>query len=191
MPRGVVVRYVDYLDEAGLREAYAANLDGRRLVIPDVVDDGARLASFGAASLDFIIANHMLEHVEDPIAALEQHHRVLKPGGILYMALPDARSTFDAPRPRTTPEHLVRDHREGPEVSRLQHYEECARLIEGHTDETIEDRVREMEATGMRPHFHVWEPGTFPGLLGVLTVAFSLELIQASHDEFVVVLRKS
>jgi hypothetical protein len=36
-----------------------------------VVDDGTRLASFADGSLDFVIANHMLEHFEDPIAALE------------------------------------------------------------------------------------------------------------------------
>jgi SAM-dependent methyltransferase len=55
----------------------------------------------------------MLEHVEDPIAALEHQLRVLKPGGTLYLTLPDARSSFDSPRQRTTVEHLLRDHRDG------------------------------------------------------------------------------
>jgi ubiquinone/menaquinone biosynthesis C-methylase UbiE len=45
-----------------------------------VVDDGARLASFADGSLDFVVANHMLEHAEDPIAALKHQLRVLKPG---------------------------------------------------------------------------------------------------------------
>jgi hypothetical protein len=48
---------------SGLREAYSSTpREGRPLVAPDVVDDGARLASFADASLDFVIANH----VEDP-----------------------------------------------------------------------------------------------------------------------------
>ncbi len=68
LPRGARVRYVDYLDAAGLREAHDSTLrEGRPLVTPDVVDDGARLASFADGSLDFVVANHMLEHVEDPI----------------------------------------------------------------------------------------------------------------------------
>ncbi len=191
LPRSARVRYVDYMDAPGLREAYESTLrEGRPLVVPDVVDDGARLASFADASLDFVVANHMLEHVEDPIAALQHQLRVLRPGGVLYLTLPDARASFDAPRQRTTPEHLLRDHREGPQVSRREHYEECARLIEGHQDETVGKRVREMEAQGLRPHFHVWEPLTFAEFLAVLELPFSLELLQASDGEFLVVICK-
>jgi SAM-dependent methyltransferase len=155
-----------------------------------VVDDGARLASFADASLDFVVANHMLEHVEDPIAAIQHQLRVLRPGGVLYLTLPDARQSFDAPRKRTTTEHLLQDHREGPQVSRREHYEECARLIEGHHGEIMESRVREMEAQGLRPHFHVWEPATFAGFLAALDLPCSLELLQASVGEFLVILGK-
>jgi SAM-dependent methyltransferase len=124
LPRGARVRYVDHLDEAGLRRIHSDTLSaGRALMIPDVVDDGARLERFADGSLDFVVANHMLEHVEDPIAALENQLRVLRRGGVLYLTLPDARTSFDAPRERTTPEHLLRDHREGPEVSRRTHYD--------------------------------------------------------------------
>jgi SAM-dependent methyltransferase len=191
LPSGARVRYVDYLDGAGLRATYDDTLwEGRSLVIPDVVDDGARLASFANASLDFVVANHMLEHVEDPIAALQHQLRVLRPGGVLYLTLPDARETFDAPRKRTTVEHLLRDHREGPQMSRREHYEECARLIEGHNGEILMKRVEEMEAECLRPHFHVWEPVTFAGFLAALDLPCSLELLQASAGEFLVVLRK-
>lgn len=191
LPRGAQVLYVDYLDEDGLRKVHNSTLSqGRPLVVPDVVDDGARLDSFTDASLDFVIANHMLEHVEDPIAALEHQLRVLKSGGILYLTLPDARETFDAPRDRTTTEHLLRDHSEGPHVSRREHYEECAQYIEGHRDEILTERVRQMESEHLHPHFHVWEPITFAGFLAILDLPCSLELIQASQGEFLVVLRK-
>jgi SAM-dependent methyltransferase len=191
LPRGARVRYVDYLDATGLREAYGSTLrEGRPLIVPDVVDDGARLNSFADASLDFVVANHMLEHVEDPIAAFQHQLRVLRPGGVLYLTLPDARQTFDAPRKRTTTEHLLQDHREGPQVSRREHYEECARHIEGHSGETVRKRAQEMEAQGLRPHFHVWEPVTFAGFLAALDLPCSLELLQASVGEFVVVVRK-
>jgi SAM-dependent methyltransferase len=191
LPRGASVRYVDYLDEVGLREVYGETLRaGRPLVVPDVVDDGARLASFADASLDFIVANHMIEHVEDPIAMLQHQLRALRTDGILYLTVPDARATFDAPRRRTTVEHLLRDHRDGPHVSRRVHYEECARLIEGHSDAVLARRIEEMEAEGLRPHFHVWEPHGFAAFLAALELPFSLELLQASVGEFIVVLRK-
>jgi SAM-dependent methyltransferase len=191
LPRGARVRYVDFLDETGLRQVHKRTLDeGRPLVAPDVVDDGARLSHFADASVDFVVANHMLEHVEDPVAALSHQLRVLRPGGILYLTLPDARASFDAPRERTTTEHLLRDHRDGPHVSRRDHYEECARHIEGHRDETLPMRVREMEAENLHPHFHVWEPLTFAAFLAALDLPFSLELLQASVGEFLVVLCK-
>lgn len=191
LPRGARVRYVDHLDEVGLREVHSTTLsEGRPLVVPDVVDDGTRLSSFADASLDFVVANHMLEHVEDPIAALEHQLRVLKIGGVLYLTLPDARQSFDAPRERTTVDHLLRDHHEGPQRSRCEHYEECAQLIEGRTGENVTKRAQEMAAEGLCPHFHVWEPVTFAGFLAALDLPFSLEFIQASIGEFLVVLRK-
>jgi hypothetical protein len=51
-------------------------------------------------------------------------------------------------------------------------------------------RVEEMEAECLRPHFHVWEPVTFAGFLAALNLPCSLELLQASVGEFLVVLRK-
>lgn len=191
LPREARVTYVDYLDEHDLRAVHNGTLQaGRPLVVPDVVDDGSRLASFADASLDFVVANHVLEHVEDPTATLEHQIRVLKPGGVLYLSLPDARESFDAPRPRTTVEHLLRDHSEGPSVSRREHYEECAHFIEGHSGEILERRVDEMEAQSLRPHFHVWEPKTFAGFLSILDLPVSLDLLRASVGEFIVILRK-
>jgi SAM-dependent methyltransferase len=191
LPRGARVRYVDYLDADGLRRAHGDTLlAGRPLVAPDVVDDGARLSCFADTSLDFVVANHMLEHVEDPIAALQHQLRVLRAGGVLYLTLPDARESFDSPRRRTTTEHLLRDHREGPQVSRREHYGECARHIEGHDGDVLAARVLEMEAEALHPHFHVWEPITFAGFLAALDLPFSLELLQASVGEFITILRK-
>ncbi len=191
MPRGARVRYVDYLDAKGLEAAYRHQLRaGRTLVHPDIVDDGARLACFGDESLDFIVANHMLEHVEDPIAALHHQLRVLRPDGVLYLTLPDARHSFDAARELTSIEHLLRDHREGPQVSRRQHYEECAHVIEGRQDAQVSIRADEMAAEDMRPHFHVWEPLTFASFLAAVELPSSLVLLQESHGEFIVVLRK-
>jgi predicted SAM-dependent methyltransferase len=191
LPRGARVRYVDYLDADGLRQVHSATLhEERPLVVPDVIDDGARLKSFADASLDFVVANHMLEHVEDPIAAIKHQLRVLRPGGVLYLTLPDARESFDARRERTTTEHLLRDHREGPQVSRREHYVECARDIEGHGGDILAARVREMEAEELRSHFHVWEPITFAGFLAALDLPFSLDLLQAGVGEFLAILRK-
>jgi hypothetical protein len=57
----------------------------------------------------------------DSIAALHNQLRVLKPGSILYLTLPDARQTFDVPRDRTTSDHYYVIIAKGPELSRQQH----------------------------------------------------------------------
>jgi predicted SAM-dependent methyltransferase len=56
---------------------------------PEIICDGATLEAVGDASLDFVIANHLLEHMADPLKGLENWIRVLRSGGILYLAVPD------------------------------------------------------------------------------------------------------
>ena len=51
---------------------------------------------FARNSLDFVIALHMLEHVEDPIGTLCHWIDKLKPGGGIGLILPDWRYTWDA-----------------------------------------------------------------------------------------------
>jgi SAM-dependent methyltransferase len=44
---------------------------------------------FGDETVGAIISRHSLEHVLDPIKALREWHRVLKPGGKVVIVLPD------------------------------------------------------------------------------------------------------
>jgi hypothetical protein len=74
LPRNVGVRYMDRHTRAELIRLEGANLVAVGLdpsLIPDIaiVDDADRFATIEDASTDFVIANHVLEHLEDP------HHR--------------------------------------------------------------------------------------------------------------------
>jgi SAM-dependent methyltransferase len=120
LPTGARVRYVDRLSMADLREHYP----GLDLVEVDIIDDGERLTSVPKASQDFIIANHFLEHCEDPLRTLQTLASRIKLGGVLFMAVPDADLTFDRERQSTTFSHLIEDHDLGPAQSREQHYRE-------------------------------------------------------------------
>lgn len=196
MPPGARARIVDRLDRRGLIDAYGedfavANLDTGSVPETDVIDDASTLGTFPDASVDFVAANHVLEHMEDPLATLETFARVLRPGGIAFIALPDGRHSFDAQRPRTTVEHLLRDHREGPETSRREHYEEWARYIEGVPPERIAERADAFAREDARHHFHVWELDDFLALLRAAGLPLRLELGQNNGEEFVVVLSRT
>jgi SAM-dependent methyltransferase len=194
VPPSARVRYVDRLARPALVESYrdilaASELDAGLIPATDVIDDAATLATFADGSLDFVIACHVLEHIEDPVGCLTNLLRVLRPGGVLFLALPDPRGSFDAARERTSVEHVLRDHRDGPEVSRRGHYEEWARFVEGAAD--VAARADAFAAEDARHHFHVWELDDFLELLRALELPAELELGQRSGEEFVVILRRS
>jgi SAM-dependent methyltransferase len=188
VPPGVKVTYVDHAATDELRRVYPEH---DWFQPPDVVDEAEYLTSFADDSLDFVMANHVLEHVEDPIAALFNFLRVLRPGGVLFLTLPDARRSFDGPRERTSVEHVLRDHREGPQVSRSEHYLEYGLLVEGRTGDDLVRRSAELEAQRFRIHFHVWEPDTFLELLLALQLPSDIEAVQSTDIEFAVILRKN
>jgi SAM-dependent methyltransferase len=193
MPQGARVRYVDRKPNAGLAEDFR-ELDPARFVPVHVVDDGETLRSFADASLDFIVANHFIEHTEDPIATLATQLRVLRDGGVLFLVAPDRRFTFDSDRPVTTLEHLRRDHEQGPEWSRRDHYREWVSHVERFNPEDVEARAAKLDAEQASIHFHVWELEDFLALLQCCREEFELparlEHAEIGRAEFLVVLRK-
>lgn len=52
--------------------------------------------------IDYILSSHNFEHLPNPIRFLQGCNKVLKPGGMLSMAIPDLRTCFDYFRPVTT-----------------------------------------------------------------------------------------
>lgn len=192
MPRGASVRYVDNWTEHELREQYP-DLADEKIVGPDIIDDATTLTTIADSSQDFVVANHFLEHCEDTTAALATMLRVTKPGGVVFLAVPDKRRTFDSPRPTTRLEHVLRDHEAGPEISRVQHYEEFARFVEGIAEPDLPGHVAEaLENERYHIHFHVWTHETFLELLGALGERLGFEIAEARSNahESIAVLRR-
>ena len=193
LPAEASALYVDRMSPEELERHYGAlNVSGLRT--PDIVDDGERLATVEDGSRDFVVANHFLEHCEDPIATLENMLRVVKPGGVIYLAVPDKRFTFDASRPATTIEHLKRDHAEGPAHSRKGHFEEWARAIVGASDEEAPQVARELVEAEYSIHYHVWTQTELLEFVVALQrdygLPFDVELFMRNDVECIVVLRK-
>ncbi|HEY2787467.1 MAG TPA: methyltransferase domain-containing protein, partial [Fimbriiglobus sp.] len=164
VPAGALVRYVDRLDVAGLRREFP-ELAAYPLTPVDVIDDGETLRTIPDESQDFIIANHFLEHCQNPLGTLERLVQVLRPGGILYLAVPDKRGTFDRDRPVTRFRHLVRDYECGPAGSYEGHVREYAELVDRLSGIALEQRIQSLIARDYRIHFHVWTHDAFGATL--------------------------
>lgn len=194
VPQGVVVRYVDRMSVEDLRLHYP-ELAAKALTSVDIVDDGETLSTLPDGSEDFIIANHFLEHCEDPLRALLAHQRVVRPGGVMFLCVPDMRFTFDQERDLTGYDHILRDHREGPLWSRRAHVLEWVRYVE-HIDDPAaqERRTDQLLAEAYSIHYHVW---TFETLVAMLLraredvgLAVDFESFLLTDGEVIVVLRR-
>lgn len=104
------VFYVDHLSTENLRAKYEthAHVDTAAICLVDfVLDPGRSLSEVVGSGYDYVIASHVLEHVPDLVGWLDEMSRVLAPTGILALAVPDKRTTFDVVRPLTLPSDLV------------------------------------------------------------------------------------
>lgn len=92
------IEYVDHATAAELRRKYAADPQvdiGRIVEVDHVLDAGELPASIPAAAYDYVVACHVFEHLPDPLGWLAQVADRLRPGGLLCLAVPDKRFTFD------------------------------------------------------------------------------------------------
>jgi SAM-dependent methyltransferase len=193
LKEGVNVKYVDRLSVEQLREQYP-ELNNMELVESDVIVDGETLEGIESFTQDFVIANHFLEHCQNPILAIENMLRVLKSNGILFVSIPDKRFTFDVNRPITPYDHLVKDYTEGPEVSRRQHFEEWVRLANKVTDDIeVQRQIKHLMEINYSIHFHVWtETEMIEFFLKQKgTHDFEIELFSRNINEMIFVLRKT
>ena len=155
VPRGTEVWYADRLSEAALLAHYP-ELKGR--ILPaDLVADAAQLP-VAPASLDFLIASHLLEHLPFPLAALRAWYDALAPGGVLLLKIPDKRYTFDKPRHRTPLAHLLEEYEHPERFDARHHYEDWVEHVGGRVRGTpaFDHEVQDLIRRDYSIHFHVW-----------------------------------
>jgi SAM-dependent methyltransferase len=189
LPAGCSVRYVDKFPLEELRRRNP-DVPQDSIVAPDVICDSHSLDSVTDRSADFLVASHVLEHLHNPLAALLDWHRILRPGGRLVCVVPDARYTFDVGRPLTPLAHLLWDYvNDGTELKRLSdlfHIAECNLNLHDQLDvDGAVDLGRTILRETYDTHFHVWTYATFTGQLEALVEQHGLpfHVLDAGADE--------
>lgn len=122
------------------------------------------------ASQDFIVSSHVLEHFTNPVKALIEWDRLLKPGGIIFMIVPHKERTSDKGKARTLLQHLIGDYQNG-------------------TTETNGDE---------NGHEHVWVTEDIVELVSwmidTLNMKWAIEEVQDKDDKvgngFIIIIRK-
>ena len=112
VPAEVTVRYLDRWEPDENRSLFPELGDVQTFPTPHLLAnlDLDRLSALADESQDFVIASHILEHLANPLAMLAELYRVLKPGGLLILLLPDRHRTFDCERAPTPLTHLVDEY---------------------------------------------------------------------------------
>lgn len=103
------------------------------------VKDASDLSVIKNDQYDFLLSSHSLEHIANPINALNEWVRVLKKGGIIIIIVPDRQHTFDKNREVTRFEHLLDDFNNNTQEDDLTHMEEIILKHDLKSDKYIKD----------------------------------------------------
>ncbi len=176
VPSNVHVRYVDRYSLDELRQLHP-ELVRPHTVPVDIVGDVENLSALADESEDFVIANHVIEHCEDPVGTIRGFCRLLRSDGVIFLAVPDKReSGIDQGRPLTTIDHLIQDHELGPSFSRRGHYIEFAEFVDGKSGQDLYLHAYASDAGNRTLHFHVWTAETFLEFMSVIIKRYRLPL---------------
>lgn len=131
---------------------------------------------------DFILSCHSLEHIANPLMALQEWKRVLQLEGVFLLILPDGRFTFDHRRPVSTWSHIVSDYENSTGEDDLTHLPEVLKLHDLGLDPGSLDfesfRQRSEQNSSIRAlHHHVFDAS----LLTELMDYFKMKVLWIDH----------
>ena len=98
---------------------YHKNKHGKQFI-----SEATDLSLIQSDKYDFLISSHCLEHIANPIKALAEWKRVVRPGGRLIVFVPDKQYFFDHRRDTTTFKHVFDDYSSDRDEHDLTHLEE-------------------------------------------------------------------
>lgn len=126
------VRYVDAKSTEELRRdiTAASGYKPEEYVEIDYVWRQPFREAVGGALFDYALASHVIEHTPNMLGWLNDIASVLKPGGLISLAVPDKRHTFDVLRQPTTVATVVADFLRGETRPRAHHvFDHCFNAV--------------------------------------------------------------
>jgi len=148
------------------------------------ISDATNLDQINSSTYDFLLSSNCLEHIANPLRAIEEWSRVLKNDGIMLLVLPRKESNFDHNRSVTTFEHLLDDYDNNVTEHDLTHLDEILALHDLSMDSpagNIEQfRLRSLDNFNNRTlHHHVFD---IPLMTSILE-NFGFEIIKTGTSQ--------
>jgi SAM-dependent methyltransferase len=148
--------------EAGLTERGEFRFDPGKPLGRQLLREATALTDIANDSYDFVLSAHCLEHVANPLAALLEWRRVVRPGGHLVLVLPDAVRSFDHARAVTSLDHLRTDYARATREDDLTHLDEILATHDLRRDPHAGSRAEFRARASRNPenrcrHHHVFD----------------------------------
>jgi SAM-dependent methyltransferase len=163
--------------------------------------------------LDFVIAMHVIEHLQNPIKFMEVIHDILISDGILVLAVPMKEHCADVDRNLTPWTHLIQDYDSDGKATLSSHTREFFEFVVPKTKELghkllgpwveyskiisksndINDAAKALaQVENLDIHFHVWNEDSFMDFIHNMQtrIKFKILLQHFVFNELIVVLKK-
>jgi SAM-dependent methyltransferase len=101
--------YLDHMSYEDLCKKYKDEPVDLDLIVPVdyVLLNNSLKESVRGQKFDYVVASHVIEHIPNIVEWLRDIASVLKPGGIVTLAIPDKRYTFDIERRVSLPADVI------------------------------------------------------------------------------------
>jgi SAM-dependent methyltransferase len=179
--------------EDATREGDTFHFYSRKAPGQQFLAEGADVRVIPSGMYDFVLSAHMLEHTANPLRALAEWKRLLKPGGEMVLVIPARDGTFDHRRPITTLAHLIEDFEKNVSEDDRTHLTEVLQLHDLSRDPGVTDartfRERAERNAELRSiHHHVFD--TRLAVDAVLHAGFELLAAEPLEPYHIVVLAR-
>ena len=168
VPQGCQVTYCDAHTKEEAIELFPELSIHDLVTVDRVCDlDTEGLSPFADECFDFVILNHVVEHVANPIRVIRELFRITKWGGRVVVSAPDKEFTFDKDRDLTPFAHLLADYRNNVTEVSDEHYVDFLMGVYPTMVELDEKELAKHVAhvKQRREHAHVWNSSSFKEFL--------------------------
>lgn len=157
------------------------------------ITDATNLTSICDETYDFILSCNNIEHIANPLKAIEQWLSKLKKGGTLLIIAPRKESNFDHKRHIVSFKHLLDDYEGYIGEDDLTHLDEILKLHDLELDPpagTIEEfKQRSLNNIENRClHHHVFDSGVLSQIFDYFNLAVVLNI--KTNSDYIIVGRK-